>query len=155
MLIEDSLSKTNKKNVQDTIEYFIEIDQSNRKNNHVNFKQDSIVQEQFLNYLQTVGLPNIQQYGDFFLLINLHVINKNIFNKFESFFIEQLKKGNIYPYHYSSMVDRFLLENNEETMYNSYLYSNISSKKLEREIKKNRKSIGLSLYFKGSCIAPL
>ncbi len=154
--LENLAAKHRMKSVEDTLMYFMIQDQSNRDGSNVlSIPLDAINQNMLLNYLKTNGIPNIFLYGDMFSSVLLHITDEKVFSEFESLLIQEIKKGNIYPYYYTSMIDRKLADDKSKTKYNSYLYETLHEGGTKKKINKNRMEIGLSTYFRGTNIVPI
>jgi hypothetical protein len=161
------------RSINDSIVYYFGIDEALRENdvsfmfdsNEVSssilrlFKEISIIelhhpdadyynQLGYLNYLKRQGVPDFYVYGDFFLSIFQHVDDDRIFNDYDTFLFNELKKGAIWPFYYAMMVDRKQYYDGKPTIYGHYGAKN---KTVEKSvINKSRLAIGHSIYYFGA-----
>lgn len=155
--IEDSIATIIKtlinKSVVDSIDFYFNQDLLNRTEDVViDQNLDISIQTNFLNYLTKNGIPNIYIYGEQYSGIFIHVYDDALLKKYEVFLLDQIKQGNICPYHLSTMVDRKLYFDSQSTKYGSY----INPKTIDKiKINQSRKKIGLSIYYNGSCFFPI
>jgi hypothetical protein len=154
--IEVEKMKQKKKAVADTLKYFIDQDQNNRKNlAAIDSAADVKLQKQLLKYFKDNGIPDMLIYGDGYANIFLHITNQDLLKEYKELLMKQVKKGNVYPWFYTSMVDRDMEARTGTTIYNSFKYTKGYSKEELEKINKSRKEIGLSVYFKGPGNQPI
>jgi hypothetical protein len=85
------------------------------------------------------------------VILLLH-IDCHFFIQFKEVLMKELKKGNIQPFYYASMVDRINCHCYGESFFSAYKMGNSIGKCLnlnQEELVNNRKKIGLSTYFDG------
>ena len=155
--IEDSLIASRNLILIAKLNYFDSIDQLNRsyENDYIDIKGDSVLQVELLAFMKKNGIPNVYLYGDMFHTTFLHVYNDYLFKEYEKFLYEEVKKGNLDPYYYCSMVDRYLYSyNKNETKFESYRQV-CKDEKCKAKVEKNRKKIGLSTFHKGPNLWPI
>jgi hypothetical protein len=137
----------NKSYVDDSIRYYIDLDQANRSDMS-KFQQevDDQIQRRFLNFMKRDGVPDPLLYGEVFSIIFLHVTNEDIYKEYDSFLFDQVVKGNLCPREYAFLVDRKIYgeSNGHKTKYGTY--SPKSGLLDADDLKKDRESIGLSIY---------
>lgn len=146
-----ALNSRNQK-VIDTLIYFINIDQQCR-NNKVDVKCDASNQRNFLSYIVTNGIPNFNLYGDESSIIFLHIYDKKILKEYSKILFAEIKKGNMYPFYYAMMIDRFKYDTLRKSKYGTYGISK-ENFNLNKLIIKHRLQIGLSIYREGPSIMP-
>src|SRR5690554_2229891 len=113
-------------------------------------ENDSIYQSRSLDYVKTYAFPGINKSGtDIAGTILVH-IHSSLFDEYRSILLEELKKGNIAPYMYGSMVDRINCYNNGEAFYRAYNIGTEHCQPSKADAIKNRLSIGMSPYFQGT-----
>ena len=155
--IQDSMYAKKDFKLQAKLNYFDSIDQLNRsyENDYIDIKGDSVLQVELLAFMKKNGIPNVYLYGDMFHTTFLHVYNDYLFKEYEKFLYEEVKKGNLDPYYYCSMVDRYLYSyNKNETKFESYRQV-CKDEKCKAKVEKNRKKIGLSSFHKGPNLWPI
>jgi hypothetical protein len=149
--IEKEKTAQKKKSVSDTLKYFTDQDQNNRRNlAAIDSAGDLKLQKLMLKYFKDNGIPDMLLYGDNFAVVFLHITNQELLKEYKELLMKQVKKGNVYPWYYTSMVDRDMEARTGTSMYNSFAYKKGYSKEDIEKFNKNRKEIGLSVYFKGS-----
>lgn len=147
--------------LQDTIYALCQQDQIYRKKGHISNlttedwrlirENDSIVQTALLNLSQQYGYPGFPYIGtDIGDLILVHVRQPKMYQDYKALLYNAIKKGQILPFGYAYMVDRWELHQSKSC----YLFMRIYTRKLCEEtdyaaIAKRRLSIGLSIYFSG------
>jgi hypothetical protein len=157
--------------IRDTVNYFLSEDRKYRtilvdsisvffesdSKEHLEYShfieiQDSINQNQFLEYINREGYPGIYKSGtDIIATVLLH-INCHFFIRYKELLMKELRKGNIQPFYFASMVDRINCHCYGESFFSAYKMGNSIGKCLnlnQEEIVNNRKKIGLSTYFYG------
>jgi hypothetical protein len=137
----------NQSHLGDSVTYYIDLDQLNRADmSKFQRETDDQIQRRFLNFMKREGVPNPLLYGVVFSVIFLHVVNEDIYREYEVYLFDQVIKGNLCPREYAFLVDRKIYSdsNGRNTKYGAY-----SPKKNlldANALKKDRESIGLSLY---------
>ena len=169
----DSLNRSSKdwldntQEIRDTINYFLAKDQDYRKvfvdsikayfdeesEEYKSYwqlveKNDSIVQVEFLEYIKANGYPGNHRCGTGLATVILQHINDELLDDFDTVLLEEIKKGNIYPYYYGSMMDRANCRLNGKAFYNADRVTESCTPSNE-QILKNRVSAGLSPFFQG------
>ena len=153
-LLEEKIIQSVDTTIRDTINFYLERDQLNRKEHEeVNLTADYPIQKNLLSFLKRNGLPNPYIYGDSYSIIILHLSDTEIYNSFTKFLYDEIIKGNMYPYYYTVIVDRTEEYKNKQTNYGSYFMKAKTQADTDK-IKLNRKKIGLSPYFEGPNIFP-
>lgn len=116
--------------------------------------QDSLVQNALLKITQKYGYPGYLNIGtDIGNVILVHV-NKTRYPIFKKIMLEEVEKGNLLPYGYAEMLDRFEWkyvynkEKNDCFLYQLYTKKLCQEEHYE-EVVERRKEIGLSIYFSG------
>lgn len=114
-------------------------------------ENDSIVQTALLYITQQYGYPGFPHVGtDLGGLILVHVSAPKMYQRYKDLLYKAIKKGQILPFGYAYMVDRWQLHESKSC----YLFMRIYTRKLCQEadysaIVKRRLDIGLSIYFSG------
>lgn len=141
--------------IRDSLEYFIQIDQSNRAGGAVNSSEiDIINQLHLLKFFETHGFPNFMYYGDGISTIFKHIADSEVYSLYKVYLFKQIELGNMYPVYYAYMVDRYECTFNKQLFYSAYTIGcNVELPK--EKIEKNRRSIGLSIYYDGTLLRPL
>lgn len=117
-------------------------------------KNDSIVQTALLDLTKKHGFPGYLKIGtDIIDLVLVHV-DKHFYAEYKPLLLEEVRKGNLLPFGYGYMLDRFywMYEHNqqENDCYLHMLYTRkICVEQDYYEVVQRRKSIGLSIYFSG------
>lgn len=134
----------------DSLKSYVILDQKNRNDTGaLNGEEDKRIQAGFLNYLKKYGIPPPNKYGDEALLvICAHVYYPEIKEKYLNFFLDEIKKGNISPFYYATIIDRGLAGDKKETIYGA-AWIKTSESTSKDKIIENRKKIGMSPYFLG------
>lgn len=115
---------------------------------------DSILQHALLNLTQQYGFPGYTHIGTDITDIILVHVNKTRYPIFKKVMLEEVKKGNLLPYGYAEMLDRFEWiyaynkEKNDCFLYQLYTRKLCHEEDYEAVVER-RKNIGLSIYFKG------
>lgn len=169
----DSLSMNSKQwlsdaqAIRDTINYFLAKDQAYRKvfvdsikayfdedsEEYKSYwqlveKNDSIVQVEFLEYVEANGYPGNHRSGTGLATVILQHINDELIDDYKSVLFNEIEKGNIYPYYYGSMMDRANCRVNGKSFYNADPTPEACMPSNE-QILENRIETGMSPYFKG------
>jgi len=153
----------NYKILVDTTNYFVEEDQKYRKKennpcldgedknyncdsiNNEWFKHDSILYNQFIQFIKENGYPRIA--GELSYVILLH-FNDPEYRKSKQILIDEVNKGNIDPFFLGMMFERLdLLLYGRECTY--YIWRTECTKEEWNQIIANRKAIGMSIYYNG------
>lgn len=153
--------------IRDTINYFLAKDQAYRKvfvdsikayfdedsEEYKSYwqlveKNDSIVQVEFLKYIKANGYPGNHRCGTGIATVILQHINDELLVDFDTVLLEEIKKGNIYPYYYGSMMDRANCRVNGKAFYNADRVTE-SCTPSNDQILENRMNAGLSPYLQG------
>jgi hypothetical protein len=136
------------KSVNDSINYYVNMDQKNRENpDKIDQQLDDLIQLRYLNYLKSFGIPKTGMFGEDFTIILDHVTDKQLNKMYRDYFMSEIIKGNVCPYTYAILVDKSLIAINE-TFYGAF-YIKSSHKLSKEEIISNRKKIGLSQFYDG------
>lgn len=169
----DSLSMNSKqwlndtRAIRDTINYFLAKDQDYRKvfvdsikayfdeesEEYQSYWQlvemnDSLVQVQFLEYIKENGYPGNRRSGTGLGAVILQHINDDLLDEYEEVLFGEIKKGNIYPYYYGSMMDRINCSLNGIAFYDAHSVPKRCLPSRDK-IFENRINAGMSPYFKG------
>lgn len=156
------------KAINDTIDYFLEKDQEIRKvlvdsidpyfgEESGEYKEylikmsanDSIYQTELLKYIRTEGYPGINKSGSNVVGTILVHIHPSLFEEYQCVLLVELKKGNILPFTYGSMIDRINCYMNGEAFYYAYTIGTEHCQPSNMEIISNRVSMGMNPYFNG------
>lgn len=157
----------NNKHIGDTIKYFVARDQEYRKVFtdsimvyfdeeseeyksywHLVERNDSIIQLQFLNYIKENGYPGTYKSNRDIAGVILQHINEDLLDQFDTVLYKEIKKGNIYPYYYGSMMDRINCSLNGIAFYDAHSVPKRCLPSRD-QIIENRIKIGMSPHFKG------
>ncbi|MBL7910577.1 MAG: hypothetical protein JNJ41_05960 [Bacteroidia bacterium] len=141
--------------ISDSIKAFIRLDQEDRTvPGNFDEKKDFLVQKRLLNFLQRYGMPDPYIQGEEIYTIILHVSDTMLYRLYTSYLYKELVNGNVSPMYYCALVDRTMYRNNKQTKYLSYYPSKEIPNLSKDEILENRKKIGLSPYYQGTCVFP-
>lgn len=149
--------------LRDSLELLVEQDQRYRTNPTDEKRADSVymaafrandirVQTNFLNLIKTHGYQDYHNNGyDVAAIILAHVFdNQEMFEAYDEVLFSELKKGNILPFTYAYMIDRWYLHNTKSCYLSMRIYTQRLCTEVDYEaIVQRRLAIGLSIYFKG------
>jgi tetratricopeptide (TPR) repeat protein len=147
----------------DTINYYIEADQKYRKretnpcleedNSEFNcdsiekewFAHDSILYDQFIQFIKDNGYPKLAGELSYVILLHFH---ESHYKQSKQLLVDEVNKGNIDPFFLGMMFERLdLLVYGDDCTY--YIWRKECDEEEWDRIIKNRKSIGMSIYYNG------
>lgn len=106
------------------------------------------MQAQFLIYLKENGYPGIYKSGGFWTGNLLNNMSEPLYEEYKVVLLEAVKRGEMEPYYYGTMVDVNGCFLKNESYYFAVGVDQSCLPNMQ-EIIENRRSIGMSLHFKG------
>ncbi|WMX14514.1 MULTISPECIES: hypothetical protein [unclassified Aureispira] len=117
--------------------------------------EDSIIQEKLLAITKEYGFPGSNLIGSDLVTIILVHFDKKRFISSLDILLSEVKNGNLMPFYYGYMLDRFywkyIEDKNDNPCYLSLLYTKKKCTEEDYdEVIKRRLELGISLFFDGS-----